>query len=64
MAIERSLNAIRDIKDGPWCCQSKPVRRHICEAFDSSHNLNSAIVVYVALTETATTGDGQGGCDE
>ena len=54
MAIERSLNAIRDIKDGPWCWQSKPALRHIRETFDSTHNVNSAIVVYVALTEVAS----------
>lgn len=42
--------------DGPWCWQSKAARRRIREAFDSTHNVATALSVYDALTEIASDG--------
>lgn len=44
----------RDINDEPFCWQSKAALRKIREAFDSEKAVNSAIGVYVALTEIAS----------
>ncbi len=44
----------RSVKDGPYCWQSKSVRRRIREAFDATNNVASALGVYDALTEIAS----------
>jgi hypothetical protein len=45
----------RNLKNGgPWCWQSKVARRKIREAFDSTHNVATALSVYDALTEIAS----------
>lgn len=44
----------RSTKDGPFCWQSKAVLRKIREAFDTTHDVASALATYVALTETAS----------
>jgi len=44
----------RSAKDGPFCWQSKAVRRQIRDAFDASNNVATALGVYDALTEIAS----------
>lgn len=46
--------AVRSIKGGPYCWQSKAVRRRIRDAFDASNNVATALSVYDALTEIAS----------
>ena len=44
----------RTTKDGPFCWQAKESLRGIRDRFDASHNVASAIAVYVALSEIAS----------
>ena len=44
----------RRTTDGPFCWQSKDVRRRIREAFDASNNVATALAVYDALTEISS----------
>ncbi len=44
----------RNIKDGPFCWQSKTALRRIREAFDESTYLDQALAVYLAHTELAS----------
>jgi len=44
----------RTTRDGPFCWQSKAALRRIREAFDSEHAVQSALAVYLALSEVAS----------
>jgi hypothetical protein len=44
----------RNIKESPFCWQSKRVLRFIRDSFDESNNVASALAVYVSLTENAS----------
>src|SRR5215472_4265110 len=44
----------RQIKDGPWCWQSKAVMNIIADVFDATQDIGSARCVYVALCEIAS----------
>ena len=44
----------RNIKNGPFCWQSKQVLRLIRDCFDESNNVASALAVYASLSEKAS----------
>jgi hypothetical protein len=44
----------RQIKDGPWCWQSKATLKTISDIFDATKDIASARSVYVALSEIAS----------
>jgi len=44
----------RNIKDGPFCWQSKAVLRSIRDCFDETNGVASALAVYLSLTEKAS----------
>jgi len=48
------MSETRNIKDGPFCWQTKQVLRFIRDCFDTSNSVASALAVYLSLTERAS----------
>ena len=44
----------RNVRNAPFCWQSKHVLRYIRDCFDDSNNVASALAVYLSLTEKAS----------
>ena len=51
---EYKSRAPRDIRDGPWCYQVKSVVRRIRDLSETTHDVSSALALYLALTEAAS----------